>query len=104
MKDNMQQTKQTRSISFRADEACQRAISAYIEQTGLKQSDAIRRLIEQGDSKVIIKDLRDIVQILSSIETLLSTGKSDVDTKKQVSAACGKLLSELRRLIEGRDN
>ena len=75
-----------------------------MKSSGLTKSDAIRRLIEQGDSKVIVKDLNDIVQILSRIENLLYNGKSDMDTKKQVGAACGKLLSDLRRLIEGRDD
>lgn len=94
----------TVQVSFRATESCKKAIDDYMKSSGLTKSDAIRRLIEQGDSKVIVKDLNDIVQILIRIENLLYTGKSDIDTKKQVGAACGKLLSDLRRLIEGRDD
>ena len=54
----------TVQVSFRATESCKKAIDDYMRSSGLTKSDAIRRLIEQGDSKVIVKDLNDIVQIL----------------------------------------
>ena len=97
MKDNKQQTK-TRSISFRADEACQRAISAYIEQTGLKQSDAIRRLIE-GNTVTYI-DGKPLVECLNRIYYLLESQNED-DSLTEVKELFSKLLEELRNLLEG---
>ena len=99
MKDKAKQ--QTKQISFRADEACQRVIREYIENTGINQSDAIRRLIE-GNTVAYI-DGKPLVECLNRIYYLLEARDKE-DSLTEIKELFSKLLEELRNHVEGGEN
>lgn len=87
-------------LNVRIDVATDKKIEALVENSRMKKSDVIRKLLMESTQRVILKDGTKIALELEKIDTLLNSSDFNEEIETRVTQVCDALYDEIYKVFQ----
>lgn len=87
-------------LNVRIDAATDKKIEALVENSQMKKSAVVRKLLTESMQRVILKDGTKIALELEKIDTLLNSSDFNEDIKTKIMQVCDTLYDEIYKVFQ----
>ena len=89
-----------KTLNVRIDAATDKKIEALVENSQMKKSDVVRKLLMESTQRVILKDGAKIALELEKIDTLLNSSDFNEEIKTKIMQVCDTLYDEIYKVFQ----
>lgn len=89
-----------KTLNVRIDAATDKKIEALVENSQMKKSDVVRKLLMESTQRVILKDGTKIALELEKIDTLLNSSDFNEEIKTKIMQVCDTLYDEIYKVFQ----
>jgi|GEM_PF-3700921 hypothetical protein len=87
-------------LNVRIDAATDKKIEALVENSQMKKSAVVRKLLTESMQRVILKDGTKIALELEKIDTLLNSSDFNEEIKTKIMQVCDTLYDEIYKVFQ----
>lgn len=87
-------------LNVRIDAATDKKIEALVENSQMKKSAVVRKLLTESMQRVILKDGTKIALKLEKIDTLLNSSDFNEEIKTKIMQVCDTLYDEIYKVFQ----
>lgn len=89
-----------KTLNVRIDAVTDKKIEALVENSQMKKSDVVRKLLMESTQRVILKDGTKIALELEKIDTLLNSSDFNEEIKTKIMQVCDTLYDEIYKVFQ----
>ena len=89
-----------KTLNVRIDAATDKKIEALVENSRMKKSDVVRKLLMENTQRVILKDGTKIALELEKIDILLNSSDFNEEIKTKIMQVCDTLYDEIYKVFQ----
>ena len=89
-----------KTLNVRIDAATDKKIEALVENSQMKKSDVVRKLLMESTQRVILKYGTKIALELEKIDTLLNSSDFNEEIKTKIMQVCDTLYDEFYKVFQ----
>lgn len=89
-----------KTLNVRIDAATDKKIEALVENSQMKKSDVVRKLLMESTQRVILKDGTKIALELKKIDTLLNSSDFNEEIKTKIMQVCDTWYDEIYKVFQ----
>ena len=89
-----------KTLNVRLDAATDKKIEALVENSRMKKSDVVRKLLMENTQRVILKDGTKIALELEKIDILLNSSDFNEEIKTKIMQVCDTLYDEIYKVFQ----